>query len=340
MERWLIYALGSGWGHLNRAIALARFAPCSVEILVNSPYAATVQAVLTGSHIQLHPLPKNSSPQSTHKYVQQWLTRNRYTRLIVDTFPRGLVGDLVDVLPTVEVPRCWIHRDLKPDYIAAKGIVDFVQQHYQLVLIPGEAAAPLQNLAHACVTEPWLLRDEAELLAVRESLRNRLNVDGLRPLLIVCATGQLHELQLFGDVARQLAQQFPACIVRCLAHECPPNCPAELWIAHWPGIEVLQLADMVIGGAGYHTIYECAALDVPLVALPLRRKYDRQAERAAGLSIPVKNQAECIEAVAWILDRVLSAGEENLRSHPNHTAKLNYPNGVHTAVQCISQIRR
>lgn len=305
---------------------------------MNSPYAATVQAALNRSHIQLHPLPHNSSPQSTHEYVQQWLEQAPFTRLIVDTFPRGLVGDLVDVLQMVDTPRCWVHRDLKLDYIAVKGIADFVQQHYELVLVPGEAAAPLQHLAHACVTAPWLLRDGVELLAVRESLQNRLNVDGLRPLLIVCATGQPGELQLFGDVTRQLAQQFPACLVRCLAHECPPNCPAELWIAHWPGIEVLQLADVVIGGAGYHTVYECAALNVPLVALPLRRKYDRQAERATGLSIPVRNQAECIEAVGWILDQILSGGEGDLRSHPNYTSQLSYPNGVHTAVQRISQL--
>lgn len=336
----MIYALGNGWGHLNRAIALARFAPCPVEILVNSPYAATVQAALNGSHIQLHPLPQNRSPQSTHEYGRQWFKQAPFTRLIVDTFPRGLVGDLVNVLPTVEVPRCWIHRDLQPDYIAAKEIANFVQQHYELVLIPGEAAAPLQYLANACLTAPWLLRDGAELLAVRESLRNQLNLHGSHPLLIVCATGQPDELQLFGDVTRQLAQQFSACIVRCLAHERPPNCPAELWIAHWPGIEVLQLADVVIGGAGYHTVYECAALNVPLVALPLRRKYDRQAERAAGLSIPVKNQAECIEAVGWVLGRMLNKGEGDLRSHPNYVPQLNYSNGVHTAVQSISQIQR
>jgi len=39
---WLIYALGGGWGHLNRAIALGRIASRNrpVKILTNTPYDA------------------------------------------------------------------------------------------------------------------------------------------------------------------------------------------------------------------------------------------------------------------------------------------------------------
>ena len=341
VEQWLIYALGSGWGHLNRAIALARFAPCPVEILVNSPYTSTVQGLLQEPHIQLQALPSNSSAQSTGNAVQQWLEQAAFTRLIVDTFPRGLVGDLVNILQTVDVPRCWVHRDLKPDYIAAKGITKFVQQHYEQIFVPGEAAAPLQHVANACRTAPWLLRDGAELLAVRNAVRNQFQLDGSRPVLMVCATGQPDELRLFSDVARQLTQAFPACAVYILADQCPPDDRVERWIAHWPGMEVLQLADVVVGGAGYHTVYECAALAVPLVSLPLRRTYDRQARRAAGLSIPVKNPTECVAAVGWVLDQVSAGGTGSYpRSHPQFVPQLNYLNGVHEAVQRISQLKR
>jgi UDP-N-acetylglucosamine:LPS N-acetylglucosamine transferase len=39
-------------------------------------------------------------------------------------------------------------------------------------------------------------------------------------------------------------------------------------------------ADAVIGGAGYNIIHECAACQVPLIARPWPRKYDRQWMRA------------------------------------------------------------
>ena len=47
-------------------------------------------------------------------------------------------------------------------------------------------------------------------------------------------------------------------------------------------MEVMQLADIIIGGAGYNTVYECAALNIPLITFPLRRQYDRQAQRGFG----------------------------------------------------------
>ena len=63
-EFWLIYALGGGWGHMNRAIALARAAHIPVEILVNSPYANLVKPQLTHSLITLHSLPDLTIPGS------------------------------------------------------------------------------------------------------------------------------------------------------------------------------------------------------------------------------------------------------------------------------------
>ena len=41
--RFLIYALGGGWGHLTRAVALANALPFGqTRILTNSPYASLV----------------------------------------------------------------------------------------------------------------------------------------------------------------------------------------------------------------------------------------------------------------------------------------------------------
>jgi hypothetical protein len=47
-------------------------------------------------------------------------------------------------------------------------------------------------------------------------------------------------------------------------------------VFHWPGIECLPAADVVVGGAGYNTFYECVAVGVPLVTFVFKRLYDRQ----------------------------------------------------------------
>ena len=95
--------------------------------------------------------------------MQNWLERSSANCLIVDTFPRGLVGELVNSLPLLSIPRFWVHRDLTPDYIASKAVGSFVQRHYTQILVPGETAAPLRDLSSVYYTPPWCIRDLAEL---------------------------------------------------------------------------------------------------------------------------------------------------------------------------------
>jgi predicted glycosyltransferase len=52
----------------------------------------------------------------------------------------------------------------------------------------------------------------------------------------------------------------------------------------WPAMDLLPSADVVVGGAGYNTVHECAACQVPLVARPWPRLYDRQGLRAELVS--------------------------------------------------------
>ncbi|WP_008310565.1 hypothetical protein [Leptolyngbya sp. PCC 6406] len=330
-NRWLIYALGGGWGHLNRAIALTQAVPHFVDILVNSPYTATVQASLQRSDITLHGLPEGLSVNGVPPYIHHWITQHPADCLIVDTFPRGLVGELADLLPALEMPRILVHRDLDPRYLAAKQIPGFVQQHYDRILVPGEESAPLRHLPQARLTAPWLLRESHELSAMRETVRDRYRLQGDQPLILICATGRPDELSLFGELVRAIAETHPYCTVRCLAHRCPPTCPPNLWITHWPGIEVLQLADIVIGGGGYNLTYECAALGKPLIALPLPRRYDRQFDRSCRHSFTASNPAHCLGMIAQILARLPWVQPEP--AVPN-------VNGVHQAVREIQALAK
>ena len=240
------------------------------------------------------------------------------------------MGDLVDSLSSLTVPRFWVHRDLSPDYIETKEIASFVQQHYTQILIPGEATAALKHLPHSYYTPPWCIRDLTELKESCSLLQGQLNQSDDRPLLLVCATGKEAELQLFGQLTQQLSTEFPNCQVRCLCHTCPPGCPENLWHFHWPGIEIMQLADVVIGGAGYNTIYECAMVNVPLISFPLRRQYDRQAQRAQGQSWPVTTIPDCCDTVR----RLLALRQEQRNGVGNSTFK----NGVYLAIKRIETI--
>lgn len=325
MTTWLIYALGGGWGHLTRALALGRIASKEriVKIITNSPYREYVD----NEGCIIHGIPDSLSFSATCLQVREIIMNTRCDCLIVDTFPRGLGGELVDILPQLQpIPRILVHRDINPRYVTAKDLRSFVLENFDAVIIPGDgtdlAFSDLPGVLH---TAPWLIRNPEEL-PDKDTVRSHiLKVEPSRKLILVCASGQASELSLFGQLTIDIHQNFPECAVRILAPKCPVNCLETLWVKHHPGIECIAAADIVIGAAGYNTVYECASVGVPLVALALPRLYDRQQKRA-NRGYPVQNIAEAIATVRLIL---------NQPEHQNPSSVTSYING---AIQALHHI--
>ncbi|MEA5515511.1 glycosyltransferase [Nodularia sp. UHCC 0506] len=323
-KTWLIYALGGGWGHLTRALSLGRIAAKQrkVRIITNSPYAQKI------SHegCLVHWIPDDAGFSATCLKVQEILLNIDYDCLIVDTFPRGLGGELANILPQLHsIPRILIHRDINPKYIIAKNLRDFVTANFNMVIIPGEGTdlglADLPGVQH---TAPWLIRNAEELPERNATRTSRiLKVDKPVKIILVCAAGQASELDIFTQITLRLHQEFPECAVRILAANCPNNCPENLWISHHPGIECLAAADIVIGGGGYNTVYECAAVGVPLVALPLKRLYDRQAKRASQ-SYYIQNIEQAIATVRILLNPVKTAKNQSAPAYVNGAVQAMY----------------
>lgn len=291
---WLIYALGGGWGHLTRAIALARIAGRDrpVRILTNSPYAAVAAGAADIVTIE------------TRAEAAGAISQCRPECLIVDTFPRGIGGELADLLGTLNSRKVLVHRDLNPRYVAASGLREFVAAHYHLVLVPGPGeGSQLGDLQAAVETAPWLVRS-AEEIPDRSRASALLR---LKPreehCVLVCASGKPEELPWYGAAVRALLDAgIP---VRCIAAACPARCPEECWVRYWPAIDLLGCASVVIGGAGYNTVAECLAWEVPLVARAWPRQYDRQtlrARNAGGRVTLVESPEDAARSAIELLD--------------------------------------
>ena len=290
-ELWLIYALGGGWGHLTRAAALARVA-CAhkqVRILTNSPYAPQLSRALP--ELDIVALDPTLPVATAREQVIQHIQAADPSCFIVDTFPRGLGGELADVIHSLRATKVLVHRDLSPRYVAEAKLRTFVQSAYDLILIPGEdEGAAFAGLLAAVVTKPWLIRDPPP---ARDRVR--------QPRVVVCAAGTEEEVSWYGAAVAALQALDDGIDIRCIAPVCPPGCPTKCWIEHWPATDLYPDAGVVIGGAGYNTIHECLAFEVTLIARPWPRKYDRQwlrARRAAtrGSVTIVKNPTEAAEA--------------------------------------------
>jgi len=319
---WLVYALGGGWGHLTRAAALARVARGPVRILTNSPYAGAVCARMPELDIvALNPeLPAARAREETVRRVEA----SGAACLIVDTFPRGLGGELATLLPKLGAVRVLIHRDLNPDYIRQKGLEEFVGSSYDVVIRPGRAeAGSLAGLPQVRTTAPWLIRSAHELPS-REAARRLLGLEERRCVL-VNAAGNREEQEWYGSVTRALIGAREGVAVRCVAPVCPPGCPREAWLNYWPAMDLLPGVDAVVGGAGYNTVNECVACGVPLLTRAWPRKYDRQSLRAVGQA----------EACPTGIDEAVAAVRARLGGPARTEMRREFPNGAREAVEIL-----
>ena len=150
-----------------------------------------------------------------------------------------------------------------------------------------------------------------------------------RPLVIISAAGNPEELEFWGDLTAKIQAAFPLVTVRCLAHQQPKNCPEECWVQHWPGMMVLQQANVIVGGGGYNTIFEAVALGTPLISIPHGRRYDDQKQRSIRWSYPVSNADEAIATLSVLL-----------QTQQREQTRQKYINGADSAIPLIEAAQR
>jgi hypothetical protein len=191
---------------------------------------------------------------------------------VIDTLPRGVVGELVPLLEGWSgCPRVLIARPLKPAYVRACRIAKWVRRHYDLVLVPGEPG-PLSELASAVLLPPFMIRDRDELPSREEALAL---VQAREPVVLIAGTGTEDECREWCAVAAR----WPATVPLRLA--VPPGVQVEATglVRHCPLIECLPAVRLLIGSGGYHLVHEARMVGVAGLFRPRRRQYDDQARR-------------------------------------------------------------
>jgi predicted glycosyltransferase len=327
-KNWLIYGMGGGWGHINRSLALGRIASRdrNIQILTNSPYLK----YLPETNCQIIAIDAKCDREETCQQVRQILLQKNYEILIVDTFPRGLGGELAEIFPLLpNIPKILIHRDLNPNYIKAKNLIKFVAHTYDRIIIPGEGTQlPFAHLPQTYHTKPWLIRNAEELPYLKTAYQ-LLKLDRINPsekIILIIASGRVEELSLYGQLTHAIIETFPNIQVRCLSPVKPPQCPPQAWILHYPAIECLLAADIAIGSGGYNTVYECQALKIPLIAFSFPRMYDRQQIRLQ------KNPIIAIDSIENAI-----AAINTLLHFPTPKPPIKYDNGAIDAIKLINE---
>ena len=325
------YALGGGLGHLVRGLGLARAAIArghDVTLLANTDYAQLLPiANELGPRGTFCEIPAAFDRRQVTDFVQRKLREQRFDVLVVDTFPRGLAGELPDLLPKLSAKKVLVHRDLNPRYVEQADLTRFVEQ-YDLLLSPGELG-PLVDQVRTQQTAPWLIRNFSELLN-QSAAWTRLQVEHLEwPVIAVIAAGFAAEIQAMDELAQRLTCSLEGRASVRLISLTPladtPNCRT---LSLWPSLEAIRGIDLLIGAGGYNTVWEARTTHTPLIAIGRERLYDRQSVRLSSQERVADEAAAFSRAIAWV--------DRNASRHRESVAE--YENGVHAAIDSIEQL--
>lgn len=289
---WLIYAPGRTWGHINRAVALARNVCATRPVIIFSDSYAVDS---------LHSIGYAAFPASPARWSELLLTRKIYVcqmasvpatargRLLnqaiacfnpevlcVDSFPRGIDQELN--LPS---GRNLLRVFYQPaGYLSDRFAqwVEFVRKTYPLVIVPGgEGQTAFDELPQAVVTPPWVNATNDSLWS-RQAVRQKLGINPDQTAVLVVGNGAKHEHWHADSAADFLKQEHPEWAVKLCLDERSVSQYLDRFSC-WPVVEWMPGFDCVVGQAGYNLLTECVTIGAPLVARPVNRTSEDQRAR-------------------------------------------------------------
>lgn len=283
---------GTGLGHLNRAMSIARRLPEDVEPVLFT-LSQAVPAV-AGAGFRVEYFPSYRRPASGSDWQWNLRLRRRLERLLEDERPDLVVFDgvhpyraLTHVLSASGAPRSvWCRRPLwRPDTPSAPlrrtGAFD-------AVLEPGELAEDFDEgptVARRKETfrvEPIVFLDEDELLD-RDEAAERLGLDpGRTTALVNLGQGGATDVaveRVLGRLSRERGLQVAA-LQSSIGRGLEVPSGVVRLNATFPMSRYFAAFDFAVAASGYNAFHELVAFGVPSLFVPMPRHTDDQPARA------------------------------------------------------------
>ncbi|HKJ35095.1 MAG TPA: glycosyltransferase [Solirubrobacterales bacterium] len=293
-ERKILFATsnGTGLGHLNRAMAIARRLPEEYEPVFFTLSEAAPVVARSGFRVEYHPSYRR--PASGSDWQWNLRLRRRVERLLAAETPDLVVFDgvhpyraLTHVLsargapPSVWCRRpMWRHGSSKAP-LQRTGAFD-------AVLEPGELAAEadagptVERRDEAMVVDPIVYLDGDELLD-RGRATAELGLDPDRPAALVNLGQGGATDRAVGRVLALLAAEDRlqvAALESSIGSGLDVPDGVVRLAATFPMSRYFRAFDLAVAAAGYNAFHELIAFGVPSLFVPMPRNTDDQAARA------------------------------------------------------------
>ena len=298
----LHYALGGGLGHVVRQFGIAQqvqrrlseqgLPGCSL-ILHNAHLAKGIIERLSNEiaipgRIAFYQLPvkQPAAPSSVRDQVHQILQSRSYSAIVVDVFPRGIVGDLVTVLPDSNAKKILIARNLPANYLESFSLELFARDQFDRI-IRIELEAPFQTLPQSLDAIPVVTGAKSHN---RAGVRNSES-----PAVLLVGSGTESEAEQW-YLAFQTLQSVSEYEVDLSAPDLDNQRSGHTAV---PLLNRMDQYDLVVGNAGYNLHWECRVAGIPSLLFRRPRKYDNQ-----GLRSPLEFPDSAMELHRLILEKL------------------------------------
>jgi hypothetical protein len=263
----LYYALGGGLGHIARSLVLIDQAPeelrGQIRLLVSSRSAEAARPVCP-CPLDIVPLDAMVNGRTYASFLDSYINKHRFSCIIVDTFPFGLLGELA--MTAANIPRFMIGRYLRWD------------SYKQRIEKLSAAVWPIFSVMIETQSEEYLtvIRHHGQVVQYNSPLSlaraENISLSEKVPAWCVVHSGEEEELNALLKFARQLMLHSGA------AGEPEIITPDQ---QVFPLEQKLDRFSDVVSGAGYAS---CAASVVLKDTVryhlhPFPRRYDDQESR-------------------------------------------------------------
>jgi len=270
----LYYALGGGLGHLVRARAFLHTLGLEREATLFTSSRFADDPRVTGGLPVVHvPDSLDGDRAGLRALLEETLAETRATRLAVDAFPAGLLGELAGWTPPHGLVLWHVARLLRWDRYSADAsprlpstdvtfVVEGLHEEHRRAL---EAASRrLRPLDLVDPPSPPPVPVEGPYVLVVHSGPDEETLD-----LIACA----RELAASGGRGARVVLAAP---VR------PAALPADVeWRDVVPATGLFPAADRIVAAAGFNVVRQTAAFASKRFLVPYPRRFDDQFTRAA-----------------------------------------------------------
>lgn len=308
----LVSSNGAGLGHLTRLEAINRHLYCPTMIYTLSKGFRRLEK--KADELVYFP---SSATLDLNSRTWNSLFFSHFSAFISTTNPKVIVFDgtflysaIVETSKVLDVPLVWIRRGRWKEDVRRRSIqFNSPEQYCDLVIVPGEYANTDSTSTSSFVKRvaPVVVHKQEELVCRRAALERFYLTSKKKYVLVQLGAGTINDIDDWistaCDAILSLGEEWvPVLLSNPLSSD--RQLPSEaVIIKAFPISLYLKAFEFVIVAAGYNSVHEAIAAEIPFIAVPnLKTKTDDQLGRAlaidqAGLGAAVSQLADLREAV-------------------------------------------